>query len=321
MSHRLTDLAGEFGVLVTELLVLLVVVTALLGLTARRMGVARLQDWLGGGRIRGALKGTLLGLLTPFCTYTAIPVFAGMISARVRTATLASFLLGSPLTDPVIIVALVPLFGWKVAAVYTVTTSVCVFLIAIAADAAHLERHLRPPRSRTLVRTEVRPQHAIDAREYCDTDCAIRPDPFTNPDAWGGLRIEGRTALRYALSQGRALVLPMIAAAAVAVALLGFTPQDLIARWAGPDNPLAIPAAALLGAPFYVSTEAFLPIAATLHSNGMGLGAVIALTVSAAGVNVPELALLSRMMTPRLLASYTLAILTVAIITGYLIPK
>jgi uncharacterized protein len=111
----------------------------------------------------------------------------------------------------------------------------------------------------------------------------------------------------------------MVAAAALAAVLLGFIPQELIARWAGPDNPLAIPAAAVLGTPFYVSTEAFLPIAATLHATGMGLGAVIALTVSAAGVNVPELALLARMMKPRLLAGYTLAILAVATVTGYFV--
>ena len=245
-----------------------------------------------------------------------------MLSARVRTATTASFLLGSPLTDPIIIVLLVPLFGWKVAVVYTVTTSVSVFLIAVAADAAHLERYLRPLRPRTLVTSGVSapaPQQASDTGECHATDCATRPDPFTDSEPWGGWRFEGRNALRYALGQAHALVLPMIAAAAIAAALLGFIPQELIARWAGPDNPLAIPAAAVLGTPFYVSTEAFLPIAATLHVNGIGLGAVIALTVSAAGVNVPELALLARMMKARLLAGYTLAILAVATVTGYLV--
>jgi uncharacterized protein len=189
MTDRLTDLVWDFGVLLTELLVLLVVVTALLGFAARRMGIARLQAWLGGGRVRGALKGTLLGLLTPltpltpFCTYTAIPVFAGMLSARVRTATTASFPLGSPLTDPIIIVLLVPLFGWKVAVVYTVATSVSVFLIAVAADAAHLERYLRPLRPRTLVTSGVStpaPQQASDTGECHATDCAARPDPFTD---------------------------------------------------------------------------------------------------------------------------------------------
>lgn len=320
MGERLTDLAWDFGVLVVELLVLLVVITALLGLAARWLGVARLQQWLGGGRIRGALKGTLLGLLTPFCTYTAIPVLAGMINARIRTATVASFLLGSPLTDPVIVVALIPLFGWKVAVVYTVTTSVSVFLIAIAADAAHLDRYIRPVRSGALA-GPARPQEPIGAPEACAGGCSSQnEDPFTNTAPWGGWRIEGGSAVGYALGQGRALALPMIVAAAVAAALLGLVPQDLVARWAGSGNPVAIPAAAVLGAPFYVSTEAFLPIAVGLHTNGVGLGAVIALTVSAAGVNIPELGLLSRMMAFRLLLGYTFAIVAVATITGYLIP-
>lgn len=320
MSDHLAPLAWEFSVLVVELLVLLVVITALLGLVARRMGVARLQRWLGGGRVRGALKGTLLGLLTPFCTYSAIPVLVGMINARIRTSTVASFLLGSPLTDPVIVVALIPLFGWQVALVYTVTTSACVFLIAIAADATHLERHLRPVRSRAVA-ASAGPMEPIEAPSSCESACASRnADPFTAIAPWEGWRTEGRAALRYALSLCRALALPMIVAAAVAAALLGFVPQELIVRWAGPDNPFAIPAAAILGTPFYVSTGAFLPIAWGLHDNGMGLGAVIALTVSAAGMNVPELGILSRMMAPRLLLGYTLAIITVATLTGYLIP-
>lgn len=81
-----------------------------------------------------------------------------------------------------------------------------------------------------------------------------------------------------------------------------------------------MPAAAALGAPFYVSTEAFLPIAAGLHNSGMELGAVFALVISAAGVNLPELALLSRTMRPRLLAAYTAAVASSALAAGYLIP-
>jgi hypothetical protein len=80
-----------------------------------------------------------------------------------------------------------------------------------------------------------------------------------------------------------------------------------------------VPAAAVLGAPFYVSTEAFLPIAAALHDSGMSLGAVFALIISAAGVNVPELGLLSRVMSRRLLATYTLTVVGIAIAAGYLV--
>ena len=76
----------------------------------------------------------------------------------------------------------------------------------------------------------------------------------------------------------------------------------------------------VLGAPFYVSTESFLPVAAALHTSGMGLGAVFALVISAAGVNLPELALLARLMRPSLLAAYVTAVVGMAITAGYLIP-
>lgn len=91
-------------------------------------------------------------------------------------------------------------------------------------------------------------------------------------------------------------------------------------QFAGSDNPLAVPTAAVLGAPFYVSTEAFLPIASALHAGGMSIGAVFALVISAAGINLPELALLSRLMRPRLLTAYITAVVSLAIAAGYLIP-
>lgn len=112
----------------------------------------------------------------------------------------------------------------------------------------------------------------------------------------------------------------MLLAVGVAALIAGVVPDQLLARLAGPDDPLAVPAAALLGAPFYVSTEAFLPVAAALYANGMALGATFALVVSAAGVNVPELALLGRFMRPALLAAYTATVVGVAIVAGYLVP-
>ena len=143
-------------------------------------------------------------------------------------------------------------------------------------------------------------------------------DPYTDPAPWRGWRPEARAAFAYSLDLTRGLAVPI--AVAVAVAIIGVVPEQLIARLAGPDNPAAVPTAALLGAPFYVSTEAFLPIAAALHERGMTLGATFALVISAAGVNLPELGLLSRIMTPRLLTAYAVAVIAVAITAGYLIP-
>ncbi|WP_405957984.1 permease [Streptomyces phaeochromogenes] len=318
MSERLSVALTEFGVLLVELAVLLVVVSALMALMARRIGISRLQNWLGGGRLPGAAKGILLGFLTPFCTYSAIPVVIGMINARIQTATLTAFLLSSPVLDPVIVAILIPLFGWKVTVAYVVATCLAVLLAALMADVAHLERALRPAKASAAVVTSERGPvaHPVSADDTCASPLY---DPFTETAAWGGWRAEARPALRYALDLARSLAIPLIVSVAIAAAILGLVPQELVARLAGPGNPLAVPVAAVLGAPFYVSTEAFLPIAAALHEAGMSLGAVFALIISAAGVNVPELGLLSRVMSRRLLAIYTLTVVGIAIAAGYLV--
>jgi uncharacterized protein len=309
---RVAAVGVEFTVLLLELLVLLLLVSAGLALLVRRVGLGRLQRWLGGDPVTGTVKGLALGFTIPFCTYSAIPTVVAMVDARVRTATLAAFLLAAPLLDPVVLAVLVLLFGWQAALAYAGTTAAAVIVLALAADLLGAHRLLRPVRRPAAVGggTPGQPQRP----GTCE------PDPLTDGRSWRGLHAEGRLAVTYALRLVRGLALPMGLAVAVAAAIVGLVPEALLARVAGPDNPLAVPTAAVLGAPFYVSTEAFLPVASALHDTGMGIGAVFALVVSAAGVNVPELALLSRVMRPGLLAGYTAAILGAAVAAGYLVP-
>jgi uncharacterized protein len=312
VSASLPGLVAQFAVLFLELMVLLFVVSSLLALAARRTGVARLQRWLGGSRLSGAAKGMGVGFLIPFCTYSAIPAFVGMVDAGVRTATLAGFLLAAPLLDPLVLAVLLLLFGWQATLAYTLTTAATVLLLALLADTMHLERLLVHTREPT--RTSVTVPTAAERSAVCG------PDPFGDHDPWRGSRMELHDAVTYAATLARGLALPMVLAVALAAAIIGFVPEQLLARLAGPDNPLAVPTAAVLGVPFYVSTEAFLPIASALHTGGMSIGAVFALVISAAGINLPELTLLSRLMRPKLLAVYTSAVVSSAVAAGYLIP-
>ncbi|MFR9756306.1 permease [Streptomyces sp. TR06-5] len=313
MGERMTEVALRFLVLLAELTVLMMAVAVLLAFAARWIGVVRLRGWFGGGALRGALKGILLGFVMPFCSYSAIPVVAGMINVRVRTAAIAGFVLGSPLLDPIVAAVLLALFGWRATFAYAVVTFAAVLLAALAADATHAERHLLPV-GVSAGRGKAPGPMAGRASE-CNT-----PDPFSDATPWQGRRVEIRSAWRYGLDLVRGLAVPMLIAVAVATAIAGFVPQDLIARWSGSGNLFAVPVAALLGVPFYVSTEAFLPIASALHSGGMALGAAFALVISAAGVNLPELGLLGRLLSPRLLIAYTLTVVGVAVSVGYLVP-
>lgn len=304
----------DFGTLFIELLVLLLAVSTLLALTVRRAGLARVHRWLGGSRIAGTLKGVAVGFLVPFCSYSAIPSFVGMVDVGVRTATLAGFLLAAPLLDPLVFAVLLLLFGWQATLAYVAVTLGVVIVLALVADRLAVERFLRP------VRRQADATVGPVGRAAGSDGAACRTDPFGDEQPWRGLRTEAPAAARYAVDLLRGLALPMALAVAVAVAIVELVPGELIARLAGPERVLAVPTAAVLGAPFYVSTESFLPVAAALHTSGMGLGAVFALVISAAGVNLPELALLGRLMSPRLLAAYTTAVVGMAIAGGYLIP-
>jgi hypothetical protein len=308
----LTRAAAGFALLLGELLVLFLIVASAVALAARRLGAQRLRRLLGGSRGAGALKGIALGFATPFCTYSAIPVLAAMLDAGVRTSTWLGFLLAAPVLDPLIAVALAVIFGPRAALAYTAATFVAILAAATIADAAGLEQ----PRTRVGAQ---RVLHAGAPAPVRADGCPVI-DPLAGGPPWGGWRAETAHATRDAIALIRGMAAPLVIAVAFAVAIAGFVPADLIAGVAGPGNPLAVPIAAVAGTPFYVSGEAFLPIAAALQDKGMSAGAVFALLIAGAGVNIPELGLLSRMLDLRLLVVLVAAIFAIATLAGYVIP-
>jgi len=310
VTPALTRAAAEFALLLGELLVLFLIVASAVALAARRLGAQRLRRLLGGSRGAGALKGIALGFATPFCTYSAIPVLAAMLDAGVRTSTWLGFLLAAPVLDPLIAVALGVIFGPRAALAYAVATFLAILTAATIADAAGLEQ----PRAR------VGAQRVAHAPAPAEPDGCAMIDPLAGGPPWRGWRAETAHATRDAIALIRGMAVPLVVAVAFAVAIAGFVPADLIARVAGPSTPLAVPIAAVAGTPFYVSGEAFLPIAAALQDKGMSAGAVFALLIAGAGVNIPELGLLSRMLDLRLLVVLVAAIFAIATLAGYVIP-
>lgn len=320
------DAVGGFAVLLGELLVLFLVVATGVALAARRLGLQRLRRLLGGNRTAGALKGIALGFATPFCTYSAIPVLAAMLDAGVRTSTWLAFLLAAPLLDPLIAVAMGVIFGPRAVLAYAAATFVAILVAATVADGAGLGR----PRARVGVKMTAgvgakvvaavgapSPRTSIAATGH-DT-CAV-PDPLAAGPAWRGWRVETGHATRDAITLIRGMAVPLVIAVAFAVAIADFVPRELIVRVAGPDNVLAVPIAAVVGTPFYVSGEAFLPIAAALRDNGMSTGAVFALMISGAGVNVPEIGLLTQLLDVRVLVALVATIFAIATLAGYALP-
>ena len=288
-----TETLRTFGIITVELVVLFLAISFVVALLNRKLGPTRIQSWLTGGRVVGPLKGACLGALTPFCSCSTLPMLVGMLKAGVPFATATAFLVASPLLNPIIIGAVGLLFGWSIAAGYGVVAFLGTLLVAALWDRLGLQKYLKKVR--------------VEGEQ-------------TTTQPWAGMRAEAPGAWRQALADFRPLVVPMLLGVTIGAVIYGSVPESFMATVAGPDNPLAIPVAAIIGIPLYVRAEAALPIGVALTKAGVGLGPVFALIIGGAGASIPEVSMLSALFKPRLLIAFLVSILTVAIAGGFLIP-
>ncbi len=287
------DTLSTFGLILLELLALFSVISVIVALINRRFGPNRIQQWMASGRIPGPVKGLALGAITPFCSCSTLPVLAGMLKSGVAFRTSMTFLISSPLLDPIIVAGVVLLFGWRVAIMYTVVTAAWSLLAPVVWENLGMASQIK--------RVKVVGNNAEHT-------------------PWAGLKTEIRPALAEAWSDLRPLLIPMVIGVAVGACIYGFVPQDQLAAVAGEDKPWAVPLAAVLGVPLYVRIETMLPIGLALQSSGVGLGAVFALMIGGAGASIPEVSMLTAMFKPRFVATFVATVIGTAIAAGYLIP-
>lgn len=238
----------------------------------------------------GYLYGTGLGALTPFCSCSTIPILAGLLSSKAPFGPSMSFLIASPLLNPLIVILLWTLLGWKLTLYYVVIVGIFAILIGVVWKALGLEHSVK--------NINVRKEGSSNADEM------IPKWKLAVKDAWGFF---------YPL-------LPyLLIGVFIGAFIYDFIPQEFIVKYAGGDKPWTIPIASVLGIPMYIRAEAILPIGDALVSKGMGIGTVIALLIGGAGASIPEVILLSKLFKKKLVISFVVSILIVAISTGFII--
>ena len=356
--------------LLAEMIALLVGVTFLISLLRRRLGDEAIQRWMGGPPHKAALKGIVLGAVTPFCTYSAIPVLLGMRQAGVRPAGYTAFLFAAPVVDPILVGALAIIIGPVGAGVYTVAAFTAAFTLALIVDAVDITPHLKPvpalapasapspvaahspatahspvvthspatahsPAIVTSTATTNSPAPAAlpepapalatagATAAIAGTGAAGSPEPpapcstaDTDPEPWRGWRAEAPGAWRRALELLRGMAWLVVVGVAVGLGISLAVPADSLVGIAGSQSPLAVPIAAAVGVPFYVGTELFIPIGDALRNSGVGVGAIVALTIAGAGANLPEFALLTKLARGRLVAAFFAYVFFVAVLGG-----
>ncbi|PSQ16304.1 permease [Halobacteriales archaeon QS_8_69_26] len=269
-----------------------------------------------------------VGAVTPFCSCSTVPVLAGLLGAGAPLGMAFSFLLASPLVNELAVVLLVGVFGLKVAALYVAVAFAAAVAGGLVVGRLGLEDHVKDG---SVLGSDDRSVATDGGTPGCESSAA----GAAGSDACGGSTACGdgscgspepvpdashRARVRRAASEAREFfvdVLPyLLVGVTVGAIVHGFVPTALLHRVVGPENPLAVPIAAVVGAPMYVSMSAVLPVAATFADQGIPIGTVLAFVVGSAGVSLPNLVLLNKLFDRTLLAAYALTVVATGVTVG-----
>jgi hypothetical protein len=240
----------------------------------------------------GNVLAAFVGVLTPFCSCSAVPLFIGFIEAGVPLGVTFSFLISSPMVNEVALVMLLGLFGWKVALVYMVTG------ITIAVIGGYIIGKLRL-------------EHLVE--EYV---CQIHCDEteYREPT----LRERCRVAWQFTADLLKKITPYIVVALAIGGFIHGYVPEEFLVKYAGRGNPLAVPMVVALGVPLYNSAAGMAPIAYALMEKGLPLGTVLAFMMAVTALSLPEMIILRRVLKVKLIAVFAAIVATAIIFTGYL---
>ncbi len=285
----------EYFVFITfELIALFLLISAAVEIILMYIPQEKIKGWLSGRGILGNVMAAGFGALTPFCACSTIPMTVGFLNAGVPFGSTMSFLIASPLLNPIIIGMLGTLVGVKAMIAYFIITFVASVVFGFGLEKIGMQRYVKNVRIRNKHGEPEKNKRAWPVKRKLK-------EAFIS--AWGSLRpILGYLLIGVALGAG----------------IYGYMPQDFVLKIAGPDNFFAIPVAAILGIPLYIRAETAIPIGVALMSKGMGIGTVIALVIGGAGMAIPEMTMLASIFRKKLVAMIVAVIFLTAVITGYL---
>ncbi len=247
------------------------------------------------GRFHGLAANTvaaLLGTVTPFCSCSSIPLFIGFTGAGLPIGTTFSFLISSPMVDMGSLIILTSIFGWKIAALYTVLGLV----IAIAGGSLIERLHLEGE-----VESFIREMPQIASEEE---------------------KITFKERVSYAWTQACATfkrVFPyVLIGVGIGSVIHNWIPEDFVQKILGGHNPFGVILATVVGVPMYADIFGTIPIAESLLYKGAQLGVVLSFMMSVTTLSLPSMIMLRKAIKPKLLGVF-IAICTVGIIVvGYI---
>lgn len=296
--NTLLDILWYFCYITVELVVLFIVITALVEIILMYILQEKISKKIEKAGFFGNVIAAGFGALTPFCACSTIPMTVGFLNAGVPFGATMSFLIASPLLNPIIIAMLGALVGIKVMLIYVSIAFLCAVFFGWGLQKVDAQKYVKNVR--------LKKQSCCSANEET---IETKKLPWSQKIA---------IALRAGLDTLRPIFWYLIIGVALGAVIYGYMPSDWVLKIAGHDNPFAVPVAAIIGVPLYIRAETAIPIGVALMGKGMSIGAVIALVIGGAGMAIPEMSMLASIFKKKLVAMIVAVIFLTAVISGYL---
>lgn len=260
------------------------------------MSVERTRALLGGKREGlGNVMAAGLGVVTPFCSCSAVPAFIGFVASGIPLGVTMSFLIASPLVNEVAIALLLGLFGPGPTVMYVGAGLVIAIVAGFVIGRLKLERWVEPFVFETKLRGQV-------------------------IDSTAGLTLDDR--IQMGVEEVRSILRKiwpyLLVGIGLGAAIHGWAPEDFFATYAGADNPFAVLIAVVVGVPLYSNAAGILPLVDALYAKGLPMGTLLAFMMATVALSLPELILLRRVLKPKLIAVFVAVTAGGIIAVGYL---
>lgn len=294
-GNHLTEALRFFIFEVPKVLLLLVLIIFFVGIIRSFFTAERTRKALEGKSLfTGNVMASLLGIVTPFCSCSAIPLFLGFVESGIPLGVTFSFLIAAPMINEVAVILLFGMFGWKIAAIYVGTGLIIAITAGWVIGRLKLEKHVE-----SWV-YEVKAGHD-DATE----------EKVKFSDRIGA----GYTAVKEIVGK---VWIYIIIGIAVGAAAHGYVPESFMANLMGKSTWYSVPLSILIGVPLYSNAAGIIPIVSVLIEKGVPLGTALAFMMAVIGLSLPEMIILRKVLKLRLLLTFVGVVTIGIVIVGYI---
>lgn len=249
----------------------------------------------------GNVAAALVGIITPFCSCSAVPLFIGFVESGVPLGVTFSFLIASPLINEIAIILLWGMLGWQITALYIISGLIIAIIAGIIIGKLKLEGEVESYVYEMIEKIKAAEKAGVALEEEKQTP---KERLLSSRD--------------YTFDLLKKIGPYVVIAIGIGAIIHGYAPADFLVTYAGPSNPLAVPIAVLIGVPLYSNAAGIIPLVAVFIEKGIPIGTALAFMMAVTALSLPEMIILKKVLKPKLLAIF-IGILAVSITAiGYL---